>query len=795
MILSDIILGAPHWLIGVVIAAVAFVLAASWSYLTTRGLGLVKTVALLLKVVGVLLLLACLLEPMQRQTRPRPQANVMALLVDDSESMNANFAANKPTRHQVMSQQVASDETDVQPWRTKLAQMFDIRDYAFDSQVRSLDASNGLTGKGRSSSLISSIDSVASRLQHRSMAGVILWTDGNATDLPLQTRDYGELGFPIFPVIDDRVVEMPDLQVADVSVAQTNFETSPTTVSANITSTGITSQSVVVSLMSQASKPKLIQSQTVTVTDGKPTNVTFRFRPEQPGVQFYTVSVAPKNSDAEVTVENNKRTVVVDRDRGPYRVLYVAGRPNWDFKFMRRALGADHEIELVGLLRIAGRQPKFSFRGGASSDTNPLFAGLGKDEEETASQIDEPVMVRLGVKESSELSSGFPQTDEELFLYDALILDDLEADFFNQDQMLRIKRFVDRRGGGLLMMGGQESFDRKSMRGTPLGDLSPVYPTDGLSATDRALDEDQEYTWNLSREGWLSPWLRLRENEATEQSRLQTMPKFRSVNLVGSLKPGARVMVTLTSSDGEPEAALVTQRFGAGRTAALTLGDLWRWSMRTPAAIGGTGSATDLPLEDSSRAWRQLVRWLVNEVPPRVRMEVIPSQSAHLPTQITAMIRDPDFQPLDNAQLSLTVTTPEGESMEVSAEMSDQEPGVYQAEFWHQSTGGYLATLTAENEDGSFIGSDEAGWAVDQAANEWTDLKINTDLLEEIAIESGGQLVRVSELDRFVDELTTRDVPVTETHLVSLWHQSWVMLIAIACLCGEWIIRRTRGLA
>ena len=34
---------------------------------------------------------------------------------------------------------------------------------------------------------------------------------------------------------------------------------------------------------------------------------------------------------------------------GPFRILYVSGRPNWEFKFLRRALQEEDELDLVGL--------------------------------------------------------------------------------------------------------------------------------------------------------------------------------------------------------------------------------------------------------------------------------------------------------------------------------------------------------------------------------------------------------------------------------------------------------------
>ena len=164
----------------------------------------------------------------------------------------------------------------------------------------------------------------------------------------------------------------------------------------------------------------------------------------------------------------------------------MAGRPNWEFKFLRRALQEDAEVQLVGLIRIANKEPKFSFRDKGVNTTNPLFAGLGENDEDAAQKYDEPVIIRLGVKESEELSDGFPETAEELFAYHGVILDDIESDFFTQDQMLLLRRFVGSRGGGLLMLGGTESFAKKKFGDSPLGELSPVYaPRDRPPKTHR----------------------------------------------------------------------------------------------------------------------------------------------------------------------------------------------------------------------------------------------------------------------------------------------------------------------
>ncbi len=76
---------------------------------------------------------------------------------------------------------------------------------------------------------------------------------------------------------------------------------------------------------------------------------------------------------SEINFVNNRWWLTVDRGAGPHRVLYVGGRPNWDFKFMRRAIQSDPEMQLVGLLRIANKEAKSAFVIVKVSDHQPAI--------------------------------------------------------------------------------------------------------------------------------------------------------------------------------------------------------------------------------------------------------------------------------------------------------------------------------------------------------------------------------------------------------------------------------------
>src|SRR5207253_10847782 len=82
--------------------------------------------------------------------------------------------------------------------------------------------------------------------------------------------------------------------------------------------------------------------------------------------------------------------------------------------------------------------------------------------------------LRLDVTSPDELLSGFPKTREELFAYRAIILGSVEAAAFTPDQLRMIADFVNKRGGGLLMLGGRRAFAEGGWGGTPVGDVLPV---------------------------------------------------------------------------------------------------------------------------------------------------------------------------------------------------------------------------------------------------------------------------------------------------------------------------------
>ena len=347
-----------------------------------------------------------------------------------------------------------------------------------------------------------------------------------------------------------------------------------------------------------------------------------------------------------------------------------------------------------------------------------------------------------------------------------------------------LQRFVSERGGGLLMLGGMECFQQGKYQRTPIGDMLPVY----LDLPDET-PIPGPVRFNLAREGWLQPWARLRQNEADEKARLEAMPAFQVLNPTRDIKPGASIVAKVTDEHGKEYPALVTQRFGRGRTAALMIGDFWRWGLQNQEMH-----------RDLDKAWRQLVRWLVSDVPRQVELSVEPSaDGAGDAVQLQVRARDPKFQPLDDAAVWIEVqpwdsTNAATATVRLRAEPSLKEAGVYEASYVPHGTGGYLARACVTNSVGLEVGRAEAGWATDLAAEEFRSLQPNLDLLRDIARRTGGELVAANNLADFARRQPQRPAPVMEAWTAPAWHTPAVLAFALVCLASEWGLRRWKGL-
>jgi|JI6StandDraft_1071083.scaffolds.fasta_scaffold00773_15 uncharacterized membrane protein len=775
------------WLVAAILAVAAVVLL--WGYRKSPLRGVTKWVAMACKLGAWGLLVFCLTDPVWSRKQPKTGENEVVIVADNSASLQVAETAGGLTRAESMHEALGKDAKSPPSWLDELGRMFRVKTQIVDERLQNAPDFTKLDFNGTKSEQERALKTLRGGAGSRT-AAVVLITDGNPTDKSDPT-DRKTSNVPVFPVLVGKDEPSPDLRIVEHSVTQTSFEDTPVTITARIAGTGFVGKEVAAVVLDEAGKV-VVTEKLKLAKDGEAQTLRLKVPAVKPGISFFRLVTldaallkqmekdAWKTVSKEATLANNERHIAVDRGAGPYRVLYVSGRPNWEYKFMRRALAGDTEVQIPSLIRIAKREPKFEWRGRTGETSNPLFRGFG--DQGVAQRYDQPVLTRLGTKDAKELSTGFPKTVEELMgEYRAIILDDIEAAFFTQEQMNLMERFVSERGGALLMLGGQESYQQGGYDHTPVGRMLPVY-LDRVSPSP-AIENGR---FDLTREGWLEPWTRVRAGREEDEKRLAEMPGFFAVNQTFSIKPGASVLATIKAGEeATTYPALAAQRFGEGRVASVMIGDLWRWGMRDEDAR-----------KDLDKAWRQLMRWLVVDVPDKIQFTAVPDAER---MKLEVRVRDASFRAQDDAVVKIEVTGPGGKKSELFAEPSLKEAGLFEAEFYSRETGAYRAVTTvslgAEKAEIAKAETKATGWVHDPLAGEFASLKLGREWAERVAKASGGRVLSLADLPNLPEILKDIRVPVEETITTPFWHEAWVFAVVLGLLGTEWYLRRKGGMA
>jgi uncharacterized membrane protein len=752
--------------------------------------------AALCKVALWILLAVMICDPLRVEEAARKRANEVVIAVDGSMRMRVPSVE----KGMAVSEEVKKALAFSQPWMAKLEEDFKVRLVEAGDRLRGVAAVEEAAFGGTDGELLRAVRALRGGGAGRALGAVILVTDGGARDAALVNELVKEKGAAVFPVQARAEALTADLALEEVRVAQTPFEDAPVMLTVAVKALGWKGKGWTVAVLDEAGKVLASGGGKVS-SEVEVGSARLKLTGVKPGISFLRVRLgdgarkpeelmgdAWSRGGGEATYLNNERRVMVDRGEGPYRVLYVSGRPNWEYKFLRRALAADEEIQMPALIRIAKREPKFEWRGRAGETSNPLFRGFGAQGEEEVQRYDKPVMIRLEARDAEELRDGFPKSAAELFgEYRAVVLDDVEAGFFSAEQQRLLERFVTERGGSVMMLGGQECFREGGYEHTPLGRMLPVY-------LDKVSDEVglEDGRLNLTREGWLEPWLRLRAGDVDEEQRLSQMPGFFAMNRAFSIKPGAALLATVTDESQKAWPALVTQRFGAGRVTGLLLADLWRWGMRDEAGR-----------VDLEKLWRQLFRWSVVDVPDALELQVtdVEGQGGKV-KRVTMRVRDEAFQAVDDALVRMEVTREGGEKVVLHGDPSLREAGLFEAEFVNEEAGSYRVEAVVEKmgrteEVGAAkrMGKKVTGWVHDPVPGITADLRPATDWMQRLAEGTGGEVLELAEMARLPELLGKLNVPVMDKRVEPLWHGGWVFLLVLGLLVGEWALRRKAGLA
>jgi uncharacterized membrane protein len=730
--------GWPRWVLVLLVLTVAGVLA--WRIRSrlpeaAHSLRRWRAAAIwLLQSALAALLLLLLWQPAITISELKPQQNIIAVLMDDSRSMSI---ADEGAPRQVRAVEALDDGV-----LSELQKKFQLRLYRLDRGLSVVPDFKQLQASAPVTHIGDSLRQLSDETSELPIGAVVLLSDGGENSGGLDREAISALRNRRIPVHTVGLgLEQParDVEINDASVAPRALADSRLAATVNFQQHGYAGRKATLRVREDS---KVLAAREVTLAaDGAVQTEALPFSAGPAGAKALQFSI--DLLDGEDNRFNNGVTRLVKVESDARRVLYVEGEPRWEFKFIRRAEDEDRIVRVVSMLRTT---------------ENKIY--------------------RQGIENPQDLASGFPATAEELFKYQAIILGSVEASYFTAGQQDLIKQFVDRRGGGLLMLGGgRYSLTEGGWAASSLAELLPV-----TLPTTRGTFQREPATAELTAAGADSMIARLAEDPAQNAERWKKLPYMMNYQDPGRPKPGAAVLLNM-SVNGRKMPLLVTQNYGRGRTAVLATGGSWRWQM-------------SMPIEDQSHEafWRQLLRWMVTDSPGQI-ITSVPSQMLldDGRIQISADVRGKDYMPAADARVEAHILGPEGIAAQVEMAPDPNTPGVFRADWNAEKPGPYVAEITAKRGEEE-LGRDVLNFQRMDGVAENFHTEQNRPLLERLASQTGGRYWRPQDLSRLPNEISYSEAGITIRDTKELWNMPAAFLLILLLRSSEWLLRRKWGI-
>jgi hypothetical protein len=445
------------------------------------------------------------------------------------------------------------------------------------------------------------------------LSGVIMFTDGVTTvdESLVQVSEYAaQKAVPLFFVGIGEDQETRDIELRDLQVEDPVFVNDKLIFEARITGAGYKDTTIPVVLkVKEGNKEKELSRENVKLDPtGKAVKVRLKHQPTEPGEKRYIVEAeVPKNLADELLPGPGKRRLERDifvQDSKLIRVLFIEGSARYDYRFVKNLLERENPDK----------------KSNKTIDVKVLLVDSDED----------------FPREDKSALAAFPQTRQELFQYDVVIIGDVDPRSvkLGEPRLRDLADFVKERGGGLLAVAGPQ-FMPHAYKDTPLAAVLPIEIGPPPIEPDERADG---YNLDITPSGRMHPMFRFIPDEADNLAlwkRLAPMywwsENYRPKPLAEVLAVHPRVKADAKVGKGQDERyPLVLQQFvGPGRSMFFGFDESWRWRYR----------------EDELRFnqfWIQTIRYLARGKLARTELRLDRQSEYRVGEPIKVTVRFPD---------------------------------------------------------------------------------------------------------------------------------------------------------
>ena len=682
-----------------------------------------------LRMASLGLLLFIMFNPTLMRSRHFGIKPKLVCLIDTSSSMATKDDAQRSRLEKVLGE-LRDPETI-----NRLNETFNLDFRIFDAEVKPI-APNALSPQqavGLKSAMGTALFETINSLKDEKQAGIVLISDGRATDsgsieaarlalaqsIPIWTRCLGD------------VVQQKDVRLEVGGHELLAFGGDRVKLSGLLHQSGFDRQSFQVELL--AGNQVIADKEVVPGPDGT-APFTMEIRAPENGEHRYVFRVRPQ--ELEMDPQNNEAAIYLRVVGEKVRVLLAEGVPNWDSKFLVQTLKRNPRVDMTAVYRLGP--------------------------ERYVSVVSGP--------DSAERSNRnfFPRSAEEFDHYDVIMLGKGCQSFFDEHTEGLLGNFV-AEGGSLIFSRGKAY----SGRFNPLAKLEPVIWGEEIGPP-------LQLTASLIRGGPLADLFTPEE----KRSVIRQLTPLGSIQRVSGLKPLAEILVSGSPDNPDDNFPLmISQTYGRGRVLTINSTGLWRWAFHEQREEIGE------PLHD--RFWINSLRWLLaggdflagHNVALRSDWRLYTDEMSPRFLIRTRGLEQQNFQP----QLLIT-----GNNKQIAITPHQRSDSVYTAQSAPLQPG--LYTLTLENNIG-FPPKLSMNIEVVSASIENRELSHDPELMGNIAeISTGGTLTAgdIGKLDTLFKIWQSSSMPADQA--APLWNHWLVLFLLITLLAAEWLLRRREGL-
>ena len=321
--------------------------AVAGAYFLYRSLGTsrVSWGMIVLRAATFVILAFVLLRPVLNISTVLPQESYVAVVVDNSESMQIRDDGGE-SRADLLMAQLESTE-----FFRRLSDKFKVRVYRFDREAERIEDLDRMTFSGTRTRMESAMELLYQELGTVPLSGIVLITDGvdNASEewteavSRIQNR-----GIPIYTVGVGAEAIDRDVELIQTTVPRTTLSDSTAVAEVSYRSHGLAGRKATLQVRENG---VLLKSEEVTLPrDGEIGETAIDLPVKNAGSRVFSFSIGAP--DDRISENNSLGSLIQVKNDHP-QILYVEGEPRWEYRYLRRAVEDDPNIRLVTLLRTS----------------------------------------------------------------------------------------------------------------------------------------------------------------------------------------------------------------------------------------------------------------------------------------------------------------------------------------------------------------------------------------------------------------------------------------------------------